>query len=817
MCRHKRMLFIALLLVGGGWVRADTASWTERYDVAWDHPSERVEDNMPLGAGDMACNVWVEQGNLFFYMQRSGSFNEIGEVIKLGRVRLTLSPNPFKDWETFSQKLVLKDGYIDFNVKGRKNLPEVGIKMWVDQFTHSVHLDIDADQPVGYSVAYENWRYKDELVVEDESIKKGGRWNGLMKNPSPLAGVFSFVEAPFDVQKYKDEFRHEGDQILFYHRNPEETLAPNFAIHQQGMDAYKGQITNAIKNRTMGGRIIGDNLRPAGTVWGRYYATVFRGLALKTKQPAAHHHLAVVTHVAQTDTIEQWEAALEKQSATAVKTAGSFDANKAWWNAFWDRSWIVIRPEQQEEDEWLWQMGRNYNLFRYQLGGNAYGEYPTKFNGGNLTFDNHFGFNPDWRIWGGDFHTAQNQRLVYWPMLKSGDFDHMHSQFKLYMDALPGSTLRVKEHFGHEGAQFAENCDPSGMCLPVSYGFKKSHHGNDRSREVPFGDPSAPTCAGANRPIEVGVQNNTGQAYHYTSQLEFSYMMLEYFRFCGEDITPYLPMIKQSLIFFDQHYQKRKMMRDGTPLDEHGKLVIFPSQGVESYRGTVTNPTDLISGLHACLSRLIGTEIPGISQADKAYYRSFLTRVPDLPFGELDGRPVMKPAEKFEGSVKMEIPQLYPLFPFDRFSMTDPEIDAFRNTWKYDTRIRKNTHVSWHQDGIFLARMGLLDECLEFNGKKLGNNVGKRRFPTFWGPGHDWTPDHNWGGSGMIGLQEMLMQTVGDEILILPTWPKGVDVDFKLHAPKKTTVDVSFRNGKIVKLEVIPAYRKADVNVMIGK
>ena len=64
--------------------------------------------------------------------------------------------------------------------------------------------------------------------------------------------------------------------------------------------------------------------------------------------------------------------------------------------------------------------------------------------------------------------------------------------------------------------------------------------------------------------------------------------------------------------------------------------------------------------------------------------------------------------------------------------------------------------------------------------KKLDD--GPYRFPAFWPPLIDWAPDHNWGGMGMIGLQEMLMQTVGDQILLLPAWPKTWDVDFKLHA-----------------------------------
>lgn len=32
---------------------------------------------------------------------------------------------------------------------------------------------------------------------------------------------------------------------------------------------------------------------------------------------------------------------------------------------------------------------------------------------------------------------------------------------------------------------------------------------------------------------------------------------------------------------------------------------------------------------------------------------------------------------------------------------------------------------------------------------------------------------------------EMLIQTVGDKIHLLPCWPKDKDVCFKLHAPKK--------------------------------
>ena len=68
----------------------------------------------------------------------------------------------------------------------------------------------------------------------------------------------------------------------------------------------------------------------------------------------------------------------------------------------------------------------------------------------------------------------------------------------------------------------------------------------------------------------------------------------------------------------------------------------------------------------------------------------------------------------------------------------------------------------------------------------------------------------------MIGLQEMLMQTIGDQILLFPAWPKDWDVDFKLHAPHKTVVEGILKNGKLIKLRVIPENRRKDVIIPGG-
>lgn len=312
---------------------------------------------------------------------------------------------------------------------------------------------------------------------------------------------------------------------------------------------------------------------------------------------------------------------------------------------------------------------------------------------------------------------------------------------------------------------------------------------------------------------EKGVMANGAIAYHWESQLEHAYMILEYRRFTGNDITRYLPFIENAVVFFDAHHRAREKLRSGSELDANGRLVIHPSTSCESYRGA-TNPADVIAGLQACLERILELDESALQLRDKAYYHAFLNSLPTFTYAQVKGDRVLQPAASWKRYQNVECPQFYPLFPFNRFDLLGDDRDhlkVFRDTWTHGT-FAKNMVQSWHQDGIFFARMGQTAEAADFNTRKLDDSP--RRFPTFWGPGHDWVPDHNRGGSGMIGLQEMLMQTIGDDIRLLPAWPKDRDVDFRLHAPHKTTVEGRVHNGKLVDLKVTPESRRK--NVIIG-
>jgi hypothetical protein len=268
-------------------------------------------------------------------------------------------------------------------------------------------------------------------------------------------------------------------------------------------------------------------------------------------------------------------------------------------------------------------------------------------------------------------------------------------------------------------------------------------------------------------------------------------------------------LIESCLRFFDEHYQYLAKQRGIRVLDGQGKLVLYPGTACETYK-MAYNSTSTIAALKVVTSRLLELSENYLDATRRTYYSGLLNRIPDIHITEINGRKTIAPAKSWERISNMESPQLYPVFPWGIYGIGKSGLDIAINTFLYDPHVLKNrNHISWHQDAIFAARLGLIEEAKEMLTEKLQDSG--RRFPAFWGPGHDWTPDHNWGGSGMIALQEMLLQTDGEKILLLPCWDKSWNVRFKLHAPYNTTVECALEGGVIKYLDVQPKSREKDV------
>ena len=742
------------------------------YNIVWDTPSKNSSGSMPCGGGDIGMNVWVEDGDLLFYFSRSGAFDENNTLLKQGRIRIRLTPNPFSG-DFFRQELKLETGNVQ--ILGENGNIATSITLSADVYQPVIRLDITNNRPLKTEVFYENWRYQDRLLRKNESNQNSYKW-----------------AAPEGLRTKKDSIRfHNNSSVLFFHRNEGENIF-DITIKQQGMESVKNEMFNPVKNLTFGGMLIAKNLTTAGIENGQYADTDYKSWKLESPQAIKNCELSIYLHSGQTQDINTWKNELfrfvskaEKENKKSIKKK-----NSDWWKKFWERSFII--PSSNDTNHILSQIGQNYQLFRYTLACNAYGEYPTKFNGSLFTYDpcytdTTFKFTPDFRKWGGGTHTAQNQRLVYFPMIKSGDFDMMKSQFDYYLRTLPNAELRSRVYWGHEGACFTEQLENFGLPNPSEYGWKRPET------------------------YDKGMEYNAWLEYQWDTALEFCFMILETEQYTGNDIMPYLPLIKSCLRFFDEHYQYLARQRGRKILDENNKLVLYPGSSCETYK-MAYNATSTIAALQTVTSRLL--ELPSIyiDSIERNYFSDLLNKIPTIKTRSINGYETIAPAWLWERINNTESPQLYPVYPWGIYGIGKPGLDIAVNTWKYDPDVIKfRSHIGWKQDAIWAARLGLKEEALELLSKKMEN--ASPRFPTFWGPGFDWTPDHNWGGSGMIALQEMLMQTDEKKIILFPAWDIKNDIHFKLHAPYNTTVECKLENGEVILLKVIPEERTKDVTM----
>ena len=734
-------LLLFLLIV---FPRFSALSQSETY--SWDSSSKDASESMPCGGGDIGLNVWVEQGDLLFYISRTGTYDAQNTLLKQGRVRLRLHPNPFTEGVEFEQTLHLRDGHMTIAAGGTE------FRLWVDVFKPVVHLEMKSKKALQVELRYENWRYRDRLLVKGESQQNSYKW-------APPTGSRMKADSILPTDKSLTFFHQNADSTIFY-----------VSAHQQGLNDYRHRMYNPLRNLVSGGIINSKQLRYKGTTTDSYAGTDFKAWIYKTERNTRKLELSIALHTEQTTDMQSWTNNL-RQTVQSVDVERDLKNTVSWWNDFWNRSYIHIEGDAAH-------LSRNYSLFRYMLACNVRGSDPTRFNGGLFTFDPVLvdsvqAFTPDYRKWGGGTFTAQNQRLVYWPLLKTGDADLMIPQFEFYRRILPTAELRSELYWGHGGACFAEQLENYGLPNPPEYGWK---------RPADF---------------DLGVEYNAWLEYEWETVLEFCQMILETKSYAGANIDTYLPLIRSAVRFFDEHYRYRASQRGRREVDGKGHLIIYPGSACETYK-MAYNPVSTISALRRVLMTMGDPD-------------SLLYSIPPITFREVEGKKLIAPAQVWERVNNTESPQLYPVFPWRFYAAHNDSNDIAKNTYLYDPDVlRFRSHIGWKQDNIWAACLGMTEEAARLALLKLGD--GPHRFPAFWGPGFDWTPDHNHGGSGMIGLQEMLLQSTDEgKIRLFPAWPREWNVRFKLHAPEQTVVEAEMKEGRIKVLSIQPEHRRADL------
>jgi len=341
-------------------------------------------------------------------------------------------------------------------------------------------------------------------------------------------------------------------------------------------------------------------------------------------------------------------------------------------------------------------------------------------------------------------------RLQYWPMLASGDFAMMRPLFQMCLDALPMALQRTHTYFSHRGAFFPAVMHPWGSYLNSDFGMKRDG-------------------------LAVGEAQNRAIRYHWSGSLELLAIMLDHelYAFTEEfSQSTLLPLADAIITFYDRHYPR-----------VDGKVRFAPAQSLDAWLEAI-DPLPEIAGVKWVLEGLLRLPQELVSNERRSQWQRLLGELPPLPMrrgSEKLGANYLIPAVQYDDLRSCENPELAAVFPYRIYGIGKPDVSVARRTFE-----RREFKGRSALDVVQAALLGSVDEI---------QALFARGFHSF----------------GMLALQYMLLQCDHERILILPAWPNGWDVEWKLHAPMRTTVEGIIRGGELRKLTITPEVREKDV------
>jgi hypothetical protein len=128
-----------------------------QYNVIRERPSKGVAGQMPLGNGDIAAGIYaIEDGDLYLLLSKNDAFTYNGDLLKTGRVRFSLDPNPFAKDKPFIQTLDLVTGSI------RIEADDVRLWIWADANRPVYHVQVHSPREIFVTAAPEFWKRFDD-------------------------------------------------------------------------------------------------------------------------------------------------------------------------------------------------------------------------------------------------------------------------------------------------------------------------------------------------------------------------------------------------------------------------------------------------------------------------------------------------------------------------------------------------------------------------------------------------------------------------------------------------------------------------------
>ena len=219
---------------------------------------------MPLGNGDLGANVWVEEnGDVVLLLAKTDAWDENASLLKLGRVRLKITPNPLTKG-AFRQTLKLQSAEIEIA------LGSIAIQIWIDANHPVIRIEADGDLPFTMSASLEMWRTKSYAIKTQTS--------DLFKNlAGKNTGSHPTIVSPDCLLTAK------ANQIVWCHHN-EAREKDGYAINMklQGLGALLEEMPHPLLGRTFGASMGGDRF------------VSIDDTTLQSESPAKNHRLSIV-------------------------------------------------------------------------------------------------------------------------------------------------------------------------------------------------------------------------------------------------------------------------------------------------------------------------------------------------------------------------------------------------------------------------------------------------------------------------------------------------------------------------------------------
>lgn len=731
----------------------------QKYNVVWDSPSNDYNGSMPLGNGDISLNAWVDpSGNLNFYIGKTDAWSDNGRLLKVGKVSIAFEPTIVFAEGQFTQELDLKSGTIKIHSKGKignKNV-DVNLELWVDANHPVIHVRQQSSVPLQMKANIELWRTEPDSLPRLET-------SDLLEDRSKPGSLHE----PVIVEP--DTYIENTDKTIGWYHFNKKSVGFELINQLQGLGEYFKE--DPLLHRIFGAMITGTN------------AHRLNKKSLQTESSKSEN-LSIYVLTQHPSNPVEWQKAMEELIGEVEKNSYTElrEAHKKWWADFWTRSWIYASPVDSSKNNAAsdaYIVSRAYALQRFIDASAGRGNFPIKFNGSIFTVPSEENpGNADYRRWGPGYWW-QNTRLPYLSMCATGDFDLMQPLFNMYAgDVYHLNKFRTKKYFGFDGVYYPECIYFWGSVFTSTYGWEPYSERKDK------------------------LQKSGYHKWEWVAGPELVFMMLDYYDYTQDEdflLNKIIPVANDVMQFFDHFYATNK----------EGKLVMYPSQSLETW-WDCTNPMPELAGLYSLTQRMLALPERLATNIDRKFWKSFQAKLPEIPVRETPSGTALAPATRFEDKRNVENPSLYAVFPFRLFGVGEPKIDWAKNALEY--RWDKGD-FGWRQDDIFMAYLGLTEQAKSNLVGRAKNHDKNSRFPAFWGPNYDWTPDQDHGGVLMKTFQSMLLQPdpYSQKIYLMPAWPKEWNADFKLHAPFQTIIEGKIRNGKIETLNVTPESRKDDI------